>query len=133
MPDAIVVGAGVVGTTTALYLAREGLSVQVIDARAEAGLETSFANGGLVTPSTALPWCSPAVPGLLLRWLGREDAPLLLRPRQSPGSGSGALRFLANCRPSKYAELSRNLTRFARESLDRNGGPACPATVDYEL
>src|SRR5690242_11066240 len=117
MPDAIVVGAGIVGTTTALYLAREGLSVQVIDARAEAGLETSFANGGLVTPSTAMPWCSPGVPGMLLRWIGREDAPLLLRPSAIPRLGLWGLRFLANCRPSKFTESSRHLTQFARESL----------------
>lgn len=133
MPDAIVVGAGVVGTTTALYLAREGLSVQVIDARAEAGLETSFANGGLVTPSTALPWCSPAVPGLLLRWIGREDAPLLLRPSAIPRLGLWGLRLLANCRPSKYAESSRHLTRFARESLTEIEGLLAQRTVDYEL
>jgi len=133
MPDALVVGAGVIGTTTALYLAREGMSVQVVDAHAESGLETSFANGGLVTPSTALPWCAPAVPGQLLRWIGREDAPLLLRPSAIPRLGLWGLRFLANCRPSKFAESSRNLTRFARESLAEIEGLLAQRTVDYEL
>jgi D-amino-acid dehydrogenase len=133
MPDAIVVGAGVIGTTTALYLAREGMSVQVVDARAEAGLETSFANGGLVTPSTALPWCAPAVPGQLLRWIGREDAPLLLRPSAIPRLGLWGLRFLANCRSSKYAASARSLTRFARESLAETEGLLAQRMVDYEL
>ncbi|MEP9390229.1 D-amino acid dehydrogenase [Mesorhizobium sp. KR9-304] len=133
MPDAIVVGAGVIGTTTALYLAREGLSVQVVDGRAEAGLETSFANGGLVTPSTALPWCSPGVPGMLLRWIGREDAPLLLRPSAIPRLGLWGLKFLANCRPSKYTQSSRSLTRFARESLTETEALLAQRTVDYEL
>lgn len=133
MPDAIVVGAGVIGTTTALYLAREGMSVQVVDARAEAGLETSFANGGLVTPSTALPWSAPAVPGQLFRWIGREDAPLLLRPSAIPRLGLWGLRFLANCRPSKFARSSRELTRFARESLAETEGLLAQRSVDYEL
>lgn len=133
MPDAIVVGAGVIGTTTALYLAREGLSVQVIDAREGAGLETSFANGGLVTPSTALPWCSPGVPGMLMRWIGREDAPLLLRASAIPRLGLWGLRFLANCRPSKHAASSASLTRFARESLSETEELLAQRTVDYKL
>jgi D-amino-acid dehydrogenase len=133
MPDAIVVGAGIIGTTTALYLAREGLSVQVIDARAEAGLETSFANGGLVTPSTALPWCSPGVPAMLLRWIGREDAPLLLRASAVPRLGMWGLKFLLNCRRSKYAESSESLTRLARESLAETEGLLAQRTVNYEL
>jgi D-amino-acid dehydrogenase len=133
MPDVIVVGAGVVGSTTALYLAREGLSVTVIDSRAEAGLETSFANGGLVTPSTALPWCSPAVPGLLFKWIGRESAPLLLRPSAIPSLGLWGLKFLANCRPSKHAASSLQLTRFGRESLEETEGLLAQRTVDYTL
>lgn len=133
MPDVIVVGAGVVGTTTALYLAREGMSVQVIDSQPAAGLETSFANGGLVTPSTAIPWCSPAVPGLLLKWIGRENAPLLLRPSAIPRLGLWGLKFLANCRPAKHAASARQLTRFARESLAETEGLLAQRTVDYQL
>lgn len=133
MPDAIVIGAGVIGTTTALYLAREGLSVTVVESREESGLETSFANGGLVTPSTALPWCSPAVPGLMLRWLGREDAPLLLRPSAIPRLGIWGAKFLANCRPSKHLASSRQMTRFARESLEETEGLVAQKTVDFSL
>jgi len=133
MSNVIVVGAGVVGTTTALYLAREGLSVTVIDSRAEAGLDTSFANGGLVTPSTALPWCSPAVPGLIFKWIGRESAPLLLRPSAIPSLGLWGLKFLANCRPSKHAASSLKLTRFGRESLEEMEGLLAQKTVDYQL
>lgn len=66
------IGAGVVGTTTAYYLAREGLQVTVVDAAAGPGLETSFANGGLVTPSTAFPWSSPGALKLMLSYMGRD-------------------------------------------------------------
>jgi D-amino-acid dehydrogenase len=133
MPDAIVIGAGVIGSTTALYLAREGLSVTVVESWEQSGLGTSFANGGLVTPSTALPWCSPAVPGLLLRWLGREDAPLLLRPSAIPRLGIWGAKFLANCRSSKYLASSRQMTRFARESLEETEGLLAQKSVDFSL
>ena len=68
-----------------------------------------------------------------MRWIGREDAPLLLRPSAIPRLGLWGLRFLANCRPSKYAESSRHLTRFARESLTEIEGLLAQRTVDYEL
>jgi D-amino-acid dehydrogenase len=133
MPDAIVIGAGVIGATTALYLAREGMSVTVVDSQSGSGLGTSFANGGLMTPSTALPWCSPAVPGLLLRWIGREDAPLLLRPSAIPRLGIWGAKFLANCRPVKHRLSSMQLTRFGRESLEETEGLLAQRTVKYSL
>lgn len=129
----IVVGAGVVGMTTALYLAREGLSVAVIDEREGAGLSTSFANGGLVTPSTAMPWSSPGALKLLLRWIGREDAPLLIRPGAIPRLGLWGLQFAANCRPAKYLRSSKTLTHFARGSLEELEGLTSQRTVDFTL
>src|SRR5450631_4111991 len=77
----VVLGAGVVGTASAWYLARAGHEVTVLDRQAEAALETSFANGGQISVSHAEPWANPTAPLKLLQWLGREDAPLLFRPR----------------------------------------------------
>ncbi|MGH8402700.1 MAG: FAD-dependent oxidoreductase, partial [Gammaproteobacteria bacterium] len=82
---AVVIGAGLIGTTTAWYLAERGFDVTVLERRDGPGLETSFANGGLLTPSEADPWNAPGTLGRLLRWLGREDSPLLLRPRALSG------------------------------------------------
>lgn len=62
MAGTIVVGAGIVGTTTALYLARAGEEVTVLDNRPAAGLETSYANGGLLAANSALPWSAPERP-----------------------------------------------------------------------
>jgi len=73
------------------------------------------------------------VPGQLLRWLGREDAPLLLRASAIPGLGLWGLRFLANCRPRKYTESSVQLTRLARDSLTELEGLLAQRTVDYSL
>jgi len=131
--DVIVVGAGVVGMTTALYLAREGLSVAVIDEQPGAGLSTSFANGGLVTPSTAMPWSSPTALKLLLRWIGREDAPLLMRPEAIPRLGLWGLKFAANCRPAAHLRSSKTLTHFARESLEELEGLIAQRMVDFPL
>ncbi|MDR5758696.1 FAD-dependent oxidoreductase [Caballeronia sp. LZ035] len=117
MKHVIVIGAGIIGTTTALALAGAGCRVTVIDSRSEAGLETSFANGGLLAANSALPWSSPGTPLQLLKWLGREDAPLLLRPRAIPGLGMWGLRFLANCRASKYQRTAAALTAFGQHSL----------------
>lgn len=133
MRDAIVVGAGVVGLTTAYYLAREGMSVAVVDARPEPALETSFANGGLITPSTAAPWSSPAVPRQLLSWLGRESAPLLLRFSAIPSIGLWGLRFLANCRPAKHRVASLELSRFAHTSLEETEALLEAQAVDFAL
>src|SRR6202795_3253342 len=82
--DVVVLGAGVIGVTAAYWLARAGKSVCVVDRQPEAALETSFANGGQISVSHAEPWANPSAPSKILKWLGREDAPLLFRPRLSP-------------------------------------------------
>lgn len=98
----IVLGAGVVGTTTAWYLAEAGHQVTVIDRQPSAGMETSFANGGQISPCHAEPWANPAVLLKLAKWLGREDAPLVFRfKRWDPALWAWGLRFLANCPPGR--------------------------------
>jgi len=95
----LVLGAGVVGTTSAWYLARAGHRVTVLDRQPAAGLETSFANGGQISVSHAEPWANPHVFARLRQWLGREDAPLLWRWRLDPAQLAWGLRFLGECRP----------------------------------
>jgi D-amino-acid dehydrogenase len=102
----VVIGAGVVGTAAAWYLARAGHEVAVVERREGAGLETSFANGGQVSPCHAEPWANPAVLPKVLKWLGREDAPLLFRwNRWDPELWAWGLRFLANCTAAR-AEIN---------------------------
>jgi D-amino-acid dehydrogenase len=96
-----VLGAGVVGTTSAWYLARAGHQVTVVDRQPIAGNETSFANGGQISVSHAEPWANPHVLPRVLKWLGREDAPLLWRWRADPAQLSWGLRFLAECLPGR--------------------------------
>jgi D-amino-acid dehydrogenase len=109
----IVLGAGVVGVTSAWYLAAAGHEVTVIERRAAAGMETSFANGGQISAGHAEPWAKPAVVPKILGWLGREDAPLLFRPRASWAQWAWGLRFLYECLPGHFERHSRTLAALA--------------------
>jgi len=117
----VVLGAGVIGVTTAYYLARDGEKVVVVERQPAAALETSFANGGLVTPGMSDPWAAPGIPLLILRHLGREDAPFLLRLRAVPGMIGWGLKFLANCTPGRWrtnTETTYRLAIYSRDAVD---------------
>ncbi|MFA5124024.1 FAD-dependent oxidoreductase, partial [Zavarzinia sp.] len=92
-----VLGAGVVGVTSAWYLAADGHDVTVIERQPLPAQETSFANGGQISVSHAEPWANPQAPWKALKWLGREDAPLLWRLRADPAQWAWGLRFLREC------------------------------------
>jgi D-amino-acid dehydrogenase len=117
----IVLGAGLIGTATAYYLAKFGHEVVVIDRQSQAGLETSFANGALLTPSTSDSWAAPGTPQKILKWLGQEDAPMLLRLGALLGMIGWGLKFLANCRPERWqanTEAVLKLALFSMATLD---------------
>ncbi len=118
----IVLGAGVVGTTAAWYLARAGHTVTVLERREDAALETSFANGGQISVSHAEPWANPGAPATILKWLGREDAPLLFRLRADARQWSWGLRFLLECLPSRTFANTRAILAlglYSRAELQR--------------
>lgn len=97
----IVLGAGVIGVTSAWYLAKAGHEVSVLDRQPAAGMETSFANGGQISVSQTEPWANPAALPKIVKWLGRDDAPLLFRLRADPRQWAWGLRFLRECLPSR--------------------------------
>jgi len=106
----VIIGAGLMGTTTAWYLRKHGVDVTVIDRAGAAAMETSFANAGMLTPSMADPWNAPGTLSRLLKWVGREDAPMLLRPRALPALLGWGLRFLVNSRePAFRANTLKNV------------------------
>ena len=114
----IVLGAGVVGVAGAWYLARAGHEVMVIDRRSAPALETSFANGGQICAGHAQPWAKPSVVPKIFSWLGREDAPLLFRPRASWAQWRWGLRFFRECMPGRFERHSRTLAALAHYSLE---------------
>jgi D-amino-acid dehydrogenase len=114
----IVMGAGVVGVTSAWYLAEAGHEVIVVERRREAGMETSFANGGQISAGHAEPWAQPAVLPKILGWLGREDAPLLFRPRADWAQWEWGMRFALECLPGRFERNCRTLAGLAAYSRD---------------
>jgi D-amino-acid dehydrogenase len=115
-----VLGAGVVGVTAAWYLAADGHEVTVVDRQDGPALETSFANGGQISASHAEPWANPGAPWQVLRWLGREDAPLLFRPRADWWQWRWGLQFLIECLPSRTRRNTiqcLNLALYSRDCL----------------
>ncbi len=114
----IIIGAGVIGTTTAWFLARNGYQVHVLDRAGGPAEETSHANGGLLHASHAEPWNAPGVTRQLLRFVGREDSPLLVRPRHLPWMLCWGLAFLRNSNRRQFERTTFINTRLALYSLE---------------
>ena len=124
----VVMGAGVIGTTAAWYLLQNGHQVTVVDRQHASAQETSFANGGQISACHATPWANASTPKQILKWLGREEAPLLVRMRFDPQLFSWGLRFLRNCTDARakinlekalgVAIYSRDCLRALRDTLD---------------
>lgn len=109
----LVLGAGVVGTASAWYLRAAGHEVSVVDRQSAAGLETSFANGGQISVSHAEPWANPHVLPRLIKWLGRDDAPLRWRWRADMAQWIWGLRFLRECLPGRTEANIAAIVRLA--------------------
>jgi D-amino-acid dehydrogenase len=122
------------GVASAYFLAREGCEVMVIDRESAPALGTSHANAGMLTPSMADPWNAPGVFWHLLKWIGREDAPFLLRPSAIPAMTAWGLSFIANSRPDRFrANMEKNL-KLASYSLDvMREMRASVKGLDYDL
>ena len=113
----VIIGSGLAGVTSAWYLRRRGHDVTVIDRAQSAGMETSFANGGLLTPGMCEPWNAPGAWRVLLGSLGRSDASLQLRMHTLPGLAGWGMTFLRNSTPAAYERHHRSNLRLSMFSL----------------
>lgn len=116
----LVLGAGILGTTSAWFLRAAGHDVTVVERASGPALETSFANGSQISVSYAEPWANPHAPLQVLRWLGQEDAPLLFRLRADPQQWRWGLNFLLQCLPANTRFNTRqlvNLGLYSRATL----------------
>lgn len=114
--DLIVLGAGVVGIATAYWAMRAGKRVCVVDRQPNAGLESSFANGGQISVSHAEPWANPGAPVKVLKWLLDGDAPLLFRPRLDWRQWWWIAQFMVECLPNRTDRNTIEIVRLATES-----------------
>lgn len=117
--DIIVLGAGVVGITTAWELARRGHGVTVIDRQTEPAAGASHANGAQISPSEAVPWASPSNLRLALAWMRQVDGPFKLRLTADSRQWWWLLRFLASCREDVWRRNARRMVRLALASQHR--------------
>jgi len=97
-----VIGAGLIGTTTAYFLRRRGHEVIVVDRHEGPGRETSFANAALITPGMSEPWNAPGSSRVLLASIIRSDSPLQLRLKALPSLAGWGIRFLINSRAAAF-------------------------------
>jgi D-amino-acid dehydrogenase len=114
----IVLGSGVVGVTTAYYLARAGHEVTVIDRQPGPALETSFANAGQISPGYASPWAAPGIPLKAFKWLFQRHAPLAIQPDGSLFQLQWMWEMFRNCDADRYAVNKERMVRLAEYSRD---------------
>ncbi len=114
----IILGAGVIGVTSAWYLAQAGYEVVVLDRQPGPSLETSFANAGEISPGYASPWAAPGIPMKALKWLFMHHAPLIVNARPDPAKVEWVARMLMNCTASAYAINKSRMVRLAEYSRD---------------
>jgi D-amino-acid dehydrogenase len=114
----IVAGSGVIGVTSAWYLAAAGHEVTVVDRQPAPALETSFANAGEVSPGYSAPWAGPGVPVKAVKWLLMHHRPLVIRPHLDWALISWGLAMLRNCTSARYELNKGRMVRLAEYSRD---------------
>nr|WP_037585530.1 D-amino acid dehydrogenase [Stenoxybacter acetivorans] len=118
----LVLGAGVIGVSTAWYLAKNGHEVTVIDRAASAAAETSFANAGQLSYGYTTPWAAPGMPKKAMKWLFKEHSPLIIRPDGSVYQWLWLWQMWRNCNAHAYTTNKERMVRvseYSREMLSR--------------
>lgn len=128
----VVLGAGVIGVSSAYELACDGHDVTVIEQREGVALETSFANGGQLSSDHGEPLAAPGVIWKALKWLGKHDAPLLYRLRLDPKLWSWTLNFLANSAETRFWENAARILRIALYSRERMTETLVRETIAFD-
>ncbi|NML98625.1 D-amino acid dehydrogenase [Paraburkholderia sp. RP-4-7] len=128
----VVLGSGVVGVTSAYYLARAGHEVTVIDREAGPALETSFANAGQISPGYASPWAAPGVPLKAVKWMFQKHAPLAIRLDGTQFQLQWMWQMLQNCTSSRYAVNKGRMVRLAEYSRDCLQALRAETGIQYE-
>lgn len=128
----IVLGAGVIGVTSAWSLARAGHEVTVVDRQPAAALETSFANAGEISPGYSTPWAAPGIPGKALRWMFQRHAPLVLHASADRARAVWMAQMLGNCTAGAYRVNKSRMMRIAEYSRQCLGALRAETGIRYD-
>ena len=118
MQRVLVLGGGVIGVTSAWYLAQAGFEVTVVDREPGPARSTSYANAGQISPGYASPWAAPGVPLKAIKWLFQKHAPLAIKPTLDPDQYLWLAQMLRNCTAGRYAVNKERMVRLAEYSRD---------------
>jgi len=128
----LVLGSGVIGVTSAWYLAEAGHEVTVIDRQPGPALETSFANAGEVSPGYSSPWAGPGVPVKAVKWLLMKYGPLIIRPALDPHMWNWVFKMLRNCTAERYALNKSRMVPIAEYSRDTLKALRASTNIAYD-
>lgn len=128
----LILGGGVIGTTSAYYLARAGFEVVVVDRQPAVAMETSFANAGQVSPGYASPWAAPGVPLKAIKWLMQRHAPLAIKLTGDIRQYLWMAQMLRNCTAARYAVNKERMVRLSEYSRDCLDELRAETGIDYE-
>jgi D-amino-acid dehydrogenase len=129
----IVLGAGVIGVTTAWYLARQGAEVLVLDRQREPGMETSYANAGELSYGMTSPWAAPGIPKKAVKWLFMRHRPLFIWPLISPTMWAWGLKMLANCNEDAYRLNKSRMVRVSNYSKQALTDLMAEVPLEFDL
>ncbi len=131
----LILGAGIIGTSTAWHLLERGHEVVVVDRQPAPARETSFANAAQISVSYCEPWANAQAPAKVLKWMFRKDAPLLFRPQWPVGDGwrqwMWGLRFLAECNDAAFERNVQQLVALGNYSHEALKAVVAATGIDY--
>lgn len=128
----VILGSGVIGVTSAYYLALEGHEVTVLDRQAGSALETSFANAGQISPGYSAPWAAPGIPLKAMKWMLQEHSPLSITPDGTLFQLRWMWQMLMNCSASRYAINKQRMVHLAEYSRDCFKELRAATNIHYE-
>ena len=128
----VILGSGVIGVTSAWYLAAQGHEVTVLDREPGPALETSFANAGQVSPGYSSPWAAPGIPMKAIKWMFMKHSPLFIRPSFDPAFWRFAVAMLRNCNAASYEVNKSRMVPIAEYSRDMLRALRAETGIEYD-
>ena len=129
--NVIVLGAGIIGTSTAWHLQALGHQVTLIDRQANAAMETSFGNAGQISVSYCEPWASKGAPLKVLKWMFDDTAPLLFRPQFDMAQWLWGLKFLRECTDAAFMRNVKSLVALGAYSHETLKAMVAQTGIEY--